>query len=82
MILLCGSYQRVLDALLQANAVIPLFANPQSIIPVNIGGISAWIVQVQRTDTKFAQIPNHRQHVASMVRGRSQRTHGTKRAQA
>jgi hypothetical protein len=82
MTLLCGSYQGILDALLQIETGSPIFTSPTSVIPVNIGGISAWIIKLKRTDVSFVQAPRHREHARAMVQGRSQSMHGTKRAQA
>ena len=79
--LLCGSYQTVFEGLNQVNTEYPLFENPQSLIPINIGGLSAWIVQVKRSNNIALRFKNHRQRSAKITKGRNQ-SKGSKRLQA
>lgn len=83
MTILCGSFQVVLDALNQINEENELFESPISIIPVNIGGLSAWIIQLKRTGNAAVSLKNHRKRAATIIRRRYQiLTAGSKRLQA
>jgi predicted secreted protein len=83
MTILCGSFQVVLDALNQINEENELFESPTSIIPVNIGGLSAWIIQLKRTGNAAVSLKNHRKRAAAIIRRRYQTlTAGSKRLQA
>lgn len=80
MTLLCGSFQGVLEAVQELDSMndSSMFAGPTSIFPVNIGGLSAWIVQIKRTHevVSFTQLRNR---IRKMVTGRSQSMQGTKK---
>jgi Predicted N6-adenine-specific DNA methylase len=82
MTILCGSYQVVLDGLNQINMDNDLFESPTSIIPVNIGGLSAWIIKLTRTSNVATSLKNHRKRAATMTRKRYQTLTGSKRPQA
>jgi len=83
MTLLCGSCQVVLDALNQVNLENALFESPTSIIPINIGGLSAWIITLKRTKNAATPLKKHRQRAAVLTRRRYQTsTGGSKRMQA
>jgi len=95
MTLLCGSYQGVLEAISlstvtrksfhgECQAEECFFDVPTSIIPVNIGGFAAWIIQIKRKSIAHTAFPNHRRIVAKMARKRLQQTKGGggKRVQA
>lgn len=83
MTLLCGSYQVVLESLDRIHSEDHrLFERPTSIIPINIGGLTAWIILLKRTCNAAVPLKKHRQRVANMTRGRRQTSNGTKRPQA
>lgn len=54
---LCGAVHGMLDALLTSSVGSDLFDKPTSILPVNIGGISAWIFYLRRSDAIYEVIP-------------------------
>lgn len=80
MTLLCGSFLGILEALqeLSENGT-SMFESPSSIIPVNIGGLSAWILQISRTRSKAIPVANKQRRIFKMIKGRSQSMQGTNR---
>jgi hypothetical protein len=77
-VLLCGSFQVVLQALLEitpkstptnVNQCL-LFGPPSSIIPVNIGGFTAWIIIIQRSQFEWQPLQNHRTRVQKLTKRR------------
>ena len=83
MALLCGSYQGILEALQQGDEGLPTFEKPTSIIPVNIGGLSAWVILVKRSGSAATPLVNRKQRLVKILRGRSQRiAGGNKRVQS
>ena len=75
LVLLCGAFTPVLDALLANN----LFDSPSSIVPVNVGGFAAWIIIVSRNKKPWERhLPNHRARVQKLAQRRRIRQLGTK----
>jgi tRNA G10 N-methylase Trm11 len=71
MVLLCGNYHYVLNAidfLNQHADCSPTFhMPPRAIFPVNIGGLAAWIIIVNRTSSIWRPFNNHRQKVSDRL---------------
>ena len=67
MVLLCGNYHCVLDAIDSLNrhedCSPPFHMPPRAIFPVNIGGLTAWIIIVNRTTSASRPFTNHRRRV-------------------
>ncbi len=77
MTLLCGSsYKYVLDAISQQrnenDSNTDLLFEVTSIFPVNIGGLSGWIVQAIRNDIEFSPLKNYHIRHRKMTGGREQ----------
>jgi len=72
MVLLCGSYAQILDAILQTNgSASDVWELPCSaVFPVNIGGLLAWVVQVKRGNGIVTQLPKHLDRVRKLTRKR------------
>ncbi len=80
MVLLCGSFTGILEALQElSTSGKNMFENPSTIMPVNVGGLSAWIILVSRTSSEFASLANGRRRISNMIKGRSQSMHGAKK---
>jgi hypothetical protein len=85
MTLLCGSsYKSVLDAIMHQTihngGDLKNFFVITSIFPVNIGGISAWIIQATRNDVAAVRIKNHRARQLKLTKLRAQQNRqGSKR---
>ncbi len=81
MTLLCGSFHGILEAIqeLELEGNMSMFDIPNSIIPVNIGGFSAWIVQINRTDNNGSNFVKKRNKIRKLVKSRSQSMHGMKK---
>ena len=78
MVLLCGSFHQVVEFLKQLNSgnesVSPardVFCMPcDSIFPVSIGGLLAWVVIVRRGAANAKQFPNHRERARILTEKR------------
>ena len=88
MVLLCGSYAVLLQALVKANEerARQLDANEESndtvwdfpctaLFPVNIGGNLAWVLQIARGTAPWSPIANQRQRVRKLSANRSRIAH-------
>lgn len=72
MIVLCGAWNTLLEALEELNKVQPgTWDLPcQSIFPVNIGGLVAWVLMVQRGAAQGKRVATHSQQVKRLARKR------------
>lgn len=70
---LCGAIHGILDALLICSIESDLFEEPTSIFPVNIGGISAWIFKLRRSDATHEVIPQKWTKIKRMSQQRMQK---------
>jgi len=70
LVLLCGDYKQVVQYLQQLNKSGDVIEMPcDSIIPVNIGGLQAWVVIARRGSSKVQGelVPNHRDRVRKLA---------------
>ena len=72
-LLLCGAIHGILDALLICSIESDLFGHPSSIFPVNVGGISAWIFQLHRSDAAYKVIPQKHATIKRIFQQRMQK---------
>jgi hypothetical protein len=88
MLLLCGSFATVLDALAQLNKLqndgMIWILPAESVLPVNIGGLAAWIIKVQRGPAEAVLVPKHLERARKLVRDRERieklRQHDSRKA--
>ena len=86
MTLLCGaSYKHTIDAILQQgsyddnNGFTKLF-DIKSVFPVNIGGLTGWIIQAKRNDAAAVAIKNYHDRRRKITKDRAQqKRQGVKR---
>jgi hypothetical protein len=71
MVLLCGAYPSILDTLQKLNALQsqgPVWKLPcEAVFPVNIGGLVAWIIKVQRGPAEAVRVFNHIERARKLV---------------
>jgi Putative RNA methylase family UPF0020 len=72
MVILCGSYVPILEALKHANdsanTDTPVWKLPcTAVFPVNVGGNLAWVVQAQRGSSEAARLPRHSEEAKKQV---------------
>lgn len=81
MVLLCGAHVPILEELRNANHRIPnTWCLPcESIFPVNIGGILAWVVCVGRGTENHRQTDNHRERIKKLAQHRNRSKGNAKR---
>jgi hypothetical protein len=79
-VILCGSYELLLQSL---EATPDYWCVPcRAIFPVSIGGLLAWIVQVERTATPFSTgVHNHLGRVRKMTAKRDRMAHQRRKAE-
>jgi hypothetical protein len=79
-VILCGSYELLLQSL---EATPSYWCVPcRAIFPVSIGGLLAWIVQVERTATPFSTgVHNHLGRVQKMTAKRDRMAHQRQKAE-
>jgi tRNA G10 N-methylase Trm11 len=65
MVLLCGSHELVLQALTDTSSHWKLPCT--AMVPVTIGGLLAWVVQVERNTTMHVVLSNHLERVRTMT---------------
>lgn len=77
MLLLCGAYPSILDALAKLSALQPeeaVWNLPcEAVFPVNIGGLVAWIIKVKRGSGEAIRVPNHMERLQKLMRKRELR---------
>jgi hypothetical protein len=82
MVLLCGSFPVILESLLKINQSSSPAGREinegsvwdfpcQSIFPVNIGGLLAWVIQVKRGTGSWRQVQHHRDRSRNLVARRA-----------
>jgi tRNA G10 N-methylase Trm11 len=73
MVLLCGSHESVLQALADtcSHWKLPCTA----LVPVTIGGLLAWVIQVERNASVHALLPNHLERVRTLTAKRDRIAH-------
>jgi len=64
-VLLGGSFDKTVEAISSAGP--DVFKPCHSIFPVNIGGLSAWVIEVERSHGKIKLRMNHREKVRRMT---------------
>ena len=71
MLLLCGSFAPILDTLQQLNKLQSegdIWNLPcETVFPVNIGGLVAWLMKVTRGPGEGVLVPNHRERARKFV---------------
>ena len=74
MVLLCGSFSPILDALQRLNSLQPngtVWELPcKAVFPVNVGGIVAWVIKVNRGPAEAIRLPNHTNSVRKLTHKR------------